>query len=229
MKKILLLLAVVSVFAIGASFMFITKIDKIDIGGHNLYQYLSNQRYVYTGDVQLSRKDDKTTLYNNGKKFEMDSDPIYYANENKILLPKDMVLVSYEDGAVKKFLHFNTIFTKDHKIYAKIDNKEVELKSCFLFDGDDTYIFLDDVKIKYGDITYNMSPLSYVTFSGGSNLSLYLKDINEYKKENITNETVQITSNYGYTVNLNSDSLTYNNNGVKQLLPKGFDGLTNFE
>lgn len=229
MKKILALLVIVSVCAVGAAYMFINKIDKIEISEANVYQYLSGIKYTYSGDLQLTRKDGQTLLYNNGKKFEMNSDPIYYNEENKLLLPKNMVLVNYKTGQVQKVNHFNYILMKDHKYYANINKKDIEIKDSFLFDGADTYIFLDDVKLKYADKTYNLTPMSYATFKNNSSLYMYMKNIGEFKNENILNETVLVTSNDGYTVNLGSDSLTYNDNNQKQLLPKEIEDLVNFE
>jgi len=229
MKKILMLLSIVAIFAIGAAYMLINKIDKLEITETDMYQYLSGTRYTYNGNLQISRQDDKTFLYNNGKKFSMDSDPIYYTKENKLILPKDMVLVSYDDGRVQKINHFNSISVKDHKYYVNVDGKDTEIRNSFLFDGADTYLFLDNLQLKHGEVTYNLTPLSYVTFVGNSDLTVYIKEINEIKQDSILNETVTATSNHGYKVDLNSDSLTYNDKNTKQLLPKNFDGLVKFE
>ena len=154
------------------------------------YQYFGGRKVEYTGTLEISRKNDGiTNLKMDDINIELDSTPIYYAEEeNKILLPQDMAIVFPENqGQMQKITHFSTIQLEENIPYLQYENNRQSIENGFIYDGNDLYIFLTPTTLLIGDNTYELSPLSYVIVT-------YRQSVEIYENTSDTYEIIEYTS-----------------------------------
>ncbi|MGL5972260.1 MAG: hypothetical protein ACRCZK_00780 [Oscillospiraceae bacterium] len=227
MKKIIISITISLAIVVVLAFLFVRNIYRLTIENADLFQYLSGNKVTYIGDVSISRDENGTILNNNGKTFAMESDPIYYRKENKFILPKDMAIVDYKTGQMNKINHYSEIYGKDGDIYLGMNNKENIIKNSFLFDGEDTYVFLDNVNLVIGDLKYTITPFSYITFRENELAYIFVHGSdNFYDESQVEGKGIVESEEYGIYVDLGSDSINFND--TKQLLFKNVEQLPNF-
>ena len=84
----------------------------------------------------------------------------------------------------------------------------LNLQKVFLYDGKGTYIFLEDVDVAVGNVTYNISAMSYVKEIYGQSVEIYDMSNDVYKYITLTNTDAIVTSYTGYSVNVGTGVMT---------------------
>ena len=98
------------------------------------------------------------------------------------------------------------------------------LYDCFLYDGEDLYVFTENTSIVVDEVKYDLSPMSFVEASNG-----YIRIYNKKKNEFVFIEKYKSAKAYTeeYFINLLDDSFTYNNSYY--MLIKNVDKLDLYE
>ena len=113
----------------------------------------------------------------------------------------------FDSGKMYKINAFSEIFRKNGSYYLKEGNKEILLEGCFLFNGSDTYLFLEEITVTYGNKAVNIGPFSVVAAHYGQQSSIY-----QYRSKNnleiLADAGALVASlGQGYFVQMDTDSL----------------------
>lgn len=226
-KKFVIILISVLVLSLMVSLFIVNKIDKLEKKDTNLFQYINSYRIEYKGKVEFAHDQGVTTIFNDNKKYQSTSIPVYYNDEEKIILPLDMSIVSSLDGSTKKVSHYSEIYRNEFKTVIKSNKDIKETTRSFLYDGDNTYVFLSKVKLKFGDITYILDPMSYVKVADNGVLEVYINSEKVYKTHDVSGvEVFAYDDDINVKVDLKSDKLYFNDK--QQLLLKNISDLQKF-
>lgn len=237
--KIIIMMVIIFLIVVFMAIKFyrknISKNEKINLSGEDYYQYFTGIKTEYSGNIELEKNDEECNItLEDGTVINLDSEPIYYKNIlGKMLIPKQMALVKPEDGQYKLDA-FSNVFYQDNKVYTKkINSSDKDLKEIdkgFLYDGNDLYIFLEDMNLQVGDVKYELSPLSYVIVNYKNDVEIY-----DYNKDKYTvigidglenDDVIANNLSKSYEINLSVDSLNCQNS--KQLLFGNIDELKDY-
>lgn len=205
------------------TFFFQKKIDEVYFENHKFYQYLSGIKFDYEGKIKLNKDKNITKIIFDEVSVTLDSTPIYYAGEKKVLFPKNMNLVYPISGGLQyKVNYFSTLESENNILYLQDGKLRKELLSCFLYDGNDLYFFIDETKIIVQNKEYILSPFSYVILKHNQSIEIYDIKNDNYQIIELDNQEIKAVSN-GYTINLSIDAINYS--GKSRLLIKNTDFL----
>ncbi len=205
---------------------FKNRINEYVLEKHDFYQYLSGTKYEYSGNLKLSNSNDITELLFDDVTVTLDSTPLYYKDEEKIILPKTMSIIFPLSNILQYKVNYFSSISKEEDSYYLIDGDRKEtLSNCFLYDGNDLYFFIDETKIVIGDQEIVVSPLSYVILTYNDNIQIYNYSTDQMQTILIgENQAFAISGNYN--INLSIDAVVYNNNS--RLLIKNTSYLQRF-
>jgi hypothetical protein len=177
-------------------------------------RYSMGSEFVYDTGFVLSREEDITYI---GKtdKLESDGTPIIYKDQYKYLLPVSMgYLNPNSEVGAKRVNYFSDVAydIEQHKATISYSDKLVDVDAGFLYDGDGTFIFMEEVELTIGTMHYVLSPMSYVRVFFGDSVELLDIQKDEYKYIVIEeDDTVHATANTGYSINLATNVMTIEN------------------
>lgn len=212
-KLISLIVLLLAVICAGLSFLFFNKTTYVKLHDDYTYYYLDSAFRIKTGSKMLvtdsyvefdAKKDGKYYVY---------SIPVYLSNDDVLMTTKDMAYYKPLDRKEfnKKSLPVSSrvSYYPNDKSYTFTKNKKTySSQNGFLYDGHNTYIFLEDMNVTYNGQTIKVPALSYVQvelnnwiqlFNYGTkevdyvNLSglAYASDLNNYYKLNLANDTIE--------------------------------------
>lgn len=225
MKKVIYILiasiSLISIFLIGLTY----NLDKVLIK-EKVYFYSGLQKQEFD-EIKLKNKNGETSLESRNEEISLESNPIYYLEGIKMILPKDMAIVNSQDGSMNKIVHFSQILKKDAGTYLIENSKERLLQDFFLYDGKDTYVFFDPIKIYNGEMLIEIEPFSYVKLiNNGNMIEIYSKYKDKFEVIDVDESKLIAVSNYGYTLDLKLGSLKTSIG--EQLLFKDIDALKKY-
>lgn len=175
----------------------------------NEYQLDENATMVY--DL-----DGNTILTQSSSDRELTSVVIYFNNQDSILLPKDMIYFDPRNNVTARVDHFTEIILNNN-ITALLNNETVYLNNGFLFDGEDYFVFLEDVTVSINGYRMNLSALSYIDADYSNGVMIFDYDSKTTTMESASSEIVVSVASLDYSVELfNGTLITYD--GTKTLL-----------
>ena len=221
--SIILIVVVVTIFQ-----SLIKKEDKMIIKKTSLYQYTGDTKLKYTGNVEIDKNNDITTINFHGLKerVTLDTTPVYYVKEKKVIFPKNMSIIFPRTGQQFRINYFSYM-TKNEYNDVRLKDRTVEklLDNCIIYDGYDLYFLIGDYTVTVNNNTYNLSSFSYLrvdTYNGYVEIYDYDND----KMEVINTEEEIIIENENFKVNGTLDLMYYNE--TSRLLIKKVDKLKNY-
>lgn len=216
---------IVIIIAISISISLLAKkeIEEYVIKNEELYMYFGNQKIEYDSKITLNRKNNITKLIVDDEEQDFDSEPLYYRNEAKAIIPQNMLVVFPLKGILhKRINYFSTIHYMNNKVELTFTDMKKDITGSFLYDGDDLYLFTEKVTIKFNDNSYEITPLSFVLCNYKGDLYIY----NYEKDEMLSFENVNAlvyAKNENYEINLSVDSVQFNDKNV--LLAKNINTI----
>ncbi len=220
-KWFVLLLIVIVTFSY---FMFRKKVDEYKIEKHDLYQYFMGFKMEYKGSIKLNKDDMKVTKITFGKdSVNLNSTPLYYKDEEKVLFPESMAVIKPKEGLQYRINYYSLIY-KDLDYYSiKEGKKNIKITNSVIYDGKDLYFFAEDVVVSFGENRISLGPLSYISVDTfNHNVEVYNFAEDDCKVyENILDEV--IIQNDNYKLNATLDIMYYN--GKSRLLIKDISKL----
>lgn len=202
------------------------KITEIKIENVNMYQYFGTQRFDYNTSFILDHNNAITELKINGETVTLDSTPFYYANEKKVLFPTNMSVVFPKSGGIQyKLKYFSYADGTGLDNYLKNGSLNTLVSDVFLYDGNDLYFFLEEMRVDFQGTSVTIPAFSYIIYNYNKELYIFNYDMqimNYY--ENISEVTV---TSGDYTINLEIDSLIMGN--TTRLLLKNLEFLDNLK
>jgi hypothetical protein len=179
-----------------------------------IYYYNTGIQQPLSGESKVFRSEDGNlvdfTLQNGGETRTLTDPrtrstvPLYWEEEERMFLPAMMSIMRPSLGVQPVRTGFYTELRADEDGFvAKIDNHDLRLDEGFLFDGQSTYVFLDDVKVEFLGQTIEMPAMSYAVVVAGLRVELY-----PYRGEPVVEQTgmVQIVARTDdYQVDMTND------------------------
>ena len=192
-------------------------------------RYSMGSTFQYDNLV-LTREEGKTYI-DVDEKIESDGTPIIYEGQSKYLIPVSMAYLdpNAEQG-VKRVNYFSTLSydIEQQKISVSYNDKTSAIDAGFLYDGNGTFVFIEEVELKIGTVKYTLSPMSYARLFYKDSIEVY--DIKEdnyiYLLLDCSNE-VTVTTKTNYSINLGTNVLTVNE--APRILFSNIEALGVFE
>jgi hypothetical protein len=177
-----------------------------------LYRYDTGIRLDYEGTTHIQRDDEEFFLKNSGRKEEIGNAPIYFPEEDKIFLTGQMVVIRPEEAKAPVRTGYFTAIEKSKEagvFIAKINDKKVEIKKGFLFDGQDVYVFLEPMTVEWDEQSIELPAFSCAMVYYNQRLEIYpMGHEEEIAIEQTGEMTVTATAKSGaYSVDLSKDIL----------------------
>lgn len=185
----------------------------------NTKEYVSNDKFVrysmgskiyYNADLVLKREDGITYL-DEDCTLESDGSPLVFEGQHKYLLPVSMAYLNpnSENGPKRVNYFSKTLCNMEKKIIVSYNDKDIEIKDGFMYDGNGTFIFMEEVDITIGNRKISLSPMSYVRiFYKDSIEILNLKEDEYLYIELNDNNQVIAESKTGYSINIGTNVMT---------------------
>lgn len=193
------------------------------------YRYYAGNKAQMADGTHLSLQADGTTWMDGaGVEGSLTSLPIYYEDRQTVVIPSSMVY--YESGSslaqrAECFTELN--YLENGAVTAVHGGKETSLSRGFLFDGEDTYIFLEPVTLSFDGYEIDLGIMSYVIADYRNNMMIYNRSDGSMSMEVPDGPATAAAESGNYVLSLYNDSLTLHD-GSKVLLftrPDLLEGL----
>ena len=192
------------------------KIKEYVVENNELYTYFGTQKINYNTKLKLSRDNDETELIIDGENTKLDSEPLYYKNDKRIILPTNMLLVNPSNMLQKRVNYYSIISSDKNKYTLTRDGKTVDISNTFLYDGNDLYIFLENTTIKFDDKEIEIPAMSYVLCVYNDEMYIYdysLDKVIYYEIDKLKDNNIYAESD-NYLVNINYDLIKFNEKSI---------------
>lgn len=177
MKNIVILM--VAILALTAAILFVEN-EKIKTIDSAFYQYFVGVKCEFKAGATLEITEDNTTIvHTEGGDSDTDTTPLYYAYEDRIITTVPM---SYVNPVMdtEAYIPANSEITReeDHVYYICDDGSKIELPLGVLYDGNNTYVFLDNTTVTWSETKVELSYFSFakVVSTGEVTFYHYLED-----------------------------------------------------
>lgn len=201
--------------AVALVFLFQRNVDTAVING-GAYNYFGEQRVEFEGTCRLTYKDGVCTLKDDNGTHVLDSKPLYQS-DGSFMIPQTYTWNDMESGAIWRFEHFGEARLEGQGVTLTDGGRQRENAGGFLFDGNDTYIFLESAELQAGGESVRLPALSYAVARYGSTVQYFnYGDGTSHIIEAAEGDELALLNN-GVTVNLGTDTV-YRANGTWYLL-----------
>lgn len=174
-------------------------------------RYSMGSKIYYDNDLVLKKKDGITYL-DADCTVESDGSPLVYEGQHKYLLPISMAYLNpnSEEGPKRVNYFSKTICNMDKKkVTVSYNDKDVEIKDGFMYDGNGTFIFMEEVDIVIGTRRISLSPMSYVRIFYKDSIEILNLKEDEYLYIEINDSNQVIAeSKTGYSINIGTNVMT---------------------
>ena len=175
----------------------------------SFYQYFYDKKYNYEAIVSTNRKDVVVDFKPQEIEINLDSTPIYYEKEEKVIFPKDMSIIMPTINCAEYLSTGYSYISYKNKNYVLTTNKySNKLGKYVLYDGSDLYFFVDEAKLTIEGQEVTLSPMSYVIAKYNKYISYYDKKSDTFKTITTTNNDATISNSY-YTIEVSKDRIDY--------------------
>ncbi len=206
---------VVAVLVIILTLQFRRNVDTV-VMDNGAYQYFGEQKLSYTGKTKIHYEDGKAVLTDSTGEHTIDSKPLY-ADDKDLVLPVTYAWYDISSGKIYRLEHFSKVVIEENQVVLKDGNKKRTGARGFVYDGQNTYLFLEQVEITVGDHRVNLPPMSYVVSQYGSSLQYYAAGTGKSVVIQTADADQLAKFTNGDTLNLGTDTLN-KANGSWQLL-----------
>ncbi len=175
----------------------------------NVYQYFGGNKMEYTAVIGRNKSNVILSYKNKNFDVNLDSTPIYLSDSPSVIFPKEMNMVFPLDDKQYRVNVLSEIYLKNDLYYLNIRNFDKTCDHAFLYDGKNTYFFIDEVDIVLPDNIIHLSPMSYVNCSYLNFLEYYDKESDTYNQIDITSIDSVIIQNDYMKVDVTTDKVIY--------------------
>lgn len=165
--------------AVVAAIIYLANAIGIFVVNEPIYRFDTAARLDYAGRTSFEYDDEtgELSLKNHGVKEVLDHAPIYYAEDsNKLLMPAQVAVV-YPSVLKHGRSGYNMeIVREDDQLTATVRGKDVDVTGAFLYDGNNTYVFLEPVTIALGIEEIELPAYSYAYVYYNLRVELYAPD-----------------------------------------------------
>lgn len=224
--KWLALLIIIIILAI--LFSFKRDIDVVEIKNRTVYAYFAGIKKEFKGVIRINKDENETTeLSFKNEEIELDTTPIYYKGEKRVLFPKNMAVIYPLKGVQYKVNYYTEVYEDYTEFSLKDGSLDKRLFDAIIYDGGDIYFLTEKCIVTFGNNKFELDPLSYVIVDTLNNqVSIYDYTNDDYKVLMDISDQVIIT-NGKYRVNASLDLMYYND--TSKLFIKDVSKLMNLQ
>lgn len=179
--------------------------------------------------VFLAHEGDRTRArVNDDKKWQdLDRFPVVIPDKRTIALQRSMIWNERSSDRIHRIDYFGKILNEASGITLMRGKGYATGADGFLYDGEDTYIFLEDVTLSINGESLDIPKCTVVQVSYGNSINIYGTDIEPYY-DYLGEEDVMAVFESGERLNLSTDKL-FMAQGVWRLLFMPMDQLQPIE
>ena len=118
------------------------------------YNYFGDVKVEYTGKCRVQYTDKEVTIRDENGTQTLNSKPLYQP-DGMALLPFDYAWYAGNDS-VYRLSHFSTMAIENNSVVLRDGNLKAENAGGYLFDGVDTYIFLENTELRWKSRRFRM-------------------------------------------------------------------------
>lgn len=182
--------------------------------------YLGNTYRLAEGAILRRVAEDKTVLElgEGAAQSEISSLPIYYEDKRAATLPQNMAYYAPRTGTEKLLPYFTDLRLNQNGItMASRDGKNEMLSPGFVFDGQNLYVFLEPVTVRFNNYKLDLPAFSFVDAMYYGDIVLFNYETKECLVEAAEGAVTAESLDGDYTVALLGDSIT-SQSGKRTLL-----------
>ena len=185
-------------------YFYLKGYNKITYEDRDLYYYFAAQRINFSAKVKLDA--DKNIVSISAEGIVFDNTPLYYQNEDKVILPANMEVINpYRSNPMSKLGKNAVLELRYGAVYSDSEVGSGRLTNCFLYDGEDIYFFVDKITLLVNDDSYDLAPMSFVEVNRGY-IQIYNNRTEEYKFIEYDNQKVKAYT-HDYEITLTDDTV----------------------
>ena len=217
LQKLLLLIPVVIIILV---FMMYREAGAYR-APEELYTYIGEVKTVYPKGTKLQRTDDTTYLKNSGGQT-ISSRPLYMGSDDKMVLPMPYAWVRMNVGKASmcRLETFSTVDVSTGSIVLQDAKETSEGADGFLFDGENTFIFLESAVVDWEDDSINIPAMSFAVIQYGQTLNLHVYGEDSARLISINGKEVKASFQNGGSVSLGTNKLWLQNRNWLLMFPK---------
>ena len=211
---------------LGVLFSFKRDIDVVEIKNRTVYAYFAGIKKEFKGTIRINKSQEESTeLTFKDEEIELDTTPIYFKGEKRVLFPKNMAVIYPLKGYQFKINYYSELYEDYTEFSIKDGSLDKRLFDAIIYDGGDIYLLTEKCTVTFGDKKFELDPLSYVVVDTYNNqVSVYDYTKDDYQVFMDVSDQVIIT-NGKYRVNASLDLMYYND--TSKLFIKDVSVLTN--
>ena len=172
------------------------------------FQYVAGLKVDYRDDAVYRNKEGVVEVADSETSGQSMGVPILYQGEKKITLSSNMLLMVPKNGSgLKRVNCFTTITEQDGLSTLTSDGKKAQVFGGFLYDGRDTYIFLEKTTLRFGSKTVELAPLSYACVNYQQHVEYHNSADGKYEMIVHADSNVTASAESGYVINLGKDTI----------------------
>lgn len=138
-----------------------------------VYTCVNGMKLSLGEKVKLTRKDGTTYLKSGRKKENLQSFPLITEEDGSIILQKSCSWTTTSNDEFYRVDYFTAVTKEDDGIVMRRRGKEVRETSGFLYDNDDTYLFLEEALLQLGDRQIYIAPMTVVQVDYLSHIQMF--------------------------------------------------------
>ena len=226
-KMITLGVVTAVLIALAATAVYIANKDSITLREPVLVSMMGDkQEYHGTTRLVYQEEDGEVRLENGDRTLLLSGVPVYGKESGSAVLTRKMTYSNYETGLIRRVNHFARVSCADGVASIQTGGKKAhQLNGGYLFDGKNTYLFLEPMTVTWGKESLELAPLSFISVFNGQGFYYFSKE--DQKASYVSdgeNVVMAAAEKGGWTLNMSND-ITELDNGKSFLLSPSPDAF----
>ena len=207
-RMFLLIPALAAILAVVIVMLTVNKGSKYRLPDTAYQYYGGNSAWIESGS-ELRRGVDGTSILKSGNRMSETTLPIYLEHSRKVVFPTDMLYITPRSGGCDRVAYFSEVECKANSmITITRAGTTKNTEQGFLYDGEDFYLFLEPVTLKFNGYTMDLPALSYAEAVFGGYMMLFNYDTKEFFIELSDGTGTAQPPSGDYVISLLGDSMT---------------------
>lgn len=193
----------------------------------SVYTCINGAVFQWEQGANLLHTKEGTTLREGKDRQKIERYPLIGTEDGSIIMQRSGSWNRTEDESFLRVDYFTVISRDEQGVVIRRDKKERRDISGFIYDNEDTYIFLEPVTLSYNQQTVELEPLTIVQANYMGSIQIFgphMEPLFEY----LTEEEVRAQFADGKRVNLATDTY-FKKNGEWRLLFMPLEALQSIE
>lgn len=192
--------------------------------GEEVYYYCAGMKIQCSDKTRLVHREEGTVVQDSETQDLLESTPVIYGKQKKLVLTaNNMLMQPGVDNKVYRLNEFTEVTETEGQITFENNGKAAQVQSGFLFDGADTYIFLEEMTLYIGTKKVTLLPLSYAKVIYRQYIEYHDSENDKYEWIDLAGADVKAEFADGVVLDLGRDLI--NRDGNDSILFSAVDSL----